>query len=1010
MKKRIGRRLVSLLLTVVTILTMLPAMTLLALAAESGSVGGLTDEDIGLSFNGDVETPWSANGTTVSGSVLSTKGLFITFSHDSTLTIKNKKGTKATLSFNYAIVQGDGTIKVDGDPKTKNGEFSKDLEIGGEVNVYIKSGSTATKTMITITDIKLVSAATATVTFQPAENGSYTVDGKAIPPEYTHTQSSTTAYQVEAKPAPGYQFMDWYDVSNNKSISRLPKAELNIEKDCTIKARFTTSGLALFETGGLVYDDLTNAITAASGKPSALITQVGDGTVSGIYTIPSGVTLLIPFDEAGTLYTETPQAIRTAPQAKPYKTLTMAAGSSITLARGAAISVGGQYYAASGNQKGQIVGYHGYIKMESGSAITVQGGASLYAWGFISGSGSVTVQSGGSVYEWYQILDFRGGSASSNMGNKVFPFNQYAVQNIEAPLTLYTGATEIAYTTVFANSKINSTPVQFIGINGLFKLNSGSLTKAYDGSTDRIIYTIDGTAELNSLSISLGPIATDSKNFVLPLNNNMTVNLTSGSKLTVNQSVALLPGVEVSIAKGAELTVSSGKSMFIYDVDEWGSYCGGGNNNSTFIPVVYAPGRTGTRARLADAKIDVNGLLQVTKKREYDALAIAYYNHDIYTTESGANICSSEGTGKYIQLGNCEKSDKFTYQYDGSTTAHEIPITPAKLQNAAGDPTPTAGSVANDTFTYCTCPHCGGGKWVKNLQAAAIIDSNGTPTEYPTLQAAVNKFSQNSSGTTYIKLLHDTTEKPISVNNKSLYLDLNGCTVKGDISVTDNHKLYGMDSSAKADYTTAPTGKIVGTVKGCAPTYQTPGDTNDRYVAILSEENGTSTLSFHRFNISVTGYRFELTTGDTPKCALFFIGKFQGDKAAKDYLTSLGFTLKDKKDKQLGKANYEFTAGTVFPDMPAEEKESTSEVVRSGDAYLFEAYLMRSFDKENHNGYTEEIGATAQATFDNGGKQDSETQWLSFEDAWKNAEISDSAQQEILDNFLQKLGITKQTE
>ena len=172
----------------------------------------------------------------------------------------------------------------------------------------------------------------------------------------------------------------------------------------------------------------------------------------------------------------------------------------------------------------------------------------------------------------------------------------------------------------------------------------------------------------------------------------------------------------------------------------------------------------------------------------------------------------------------------------------------------------------------------------------------------------------------------------------------------------------------------------------------------------------TPTLSFHRFNISVTGYRFELTTGDTPKCALFFIGKFQGDKAAKDYLTSLGFTLKDKKDKQLGKANYEFTAGTVFPDMPAEEKESTSEVVRSGDAYLFEAYLMRSFDKENHNGYTEEIGATAQATFDNGGKQDSETQWLSFEDAWKNAEISDSAQQEILDNFLQKLGITKQTE
>ena len=141
----------------------------------------------------------------------------------------------------------------------------------------------------------------------------------------------------------------------------------------------------------------------------------------------------------------------------------MATGSSITLANGAAISVGGQYYAASGGKKGQMVGPYGYIKMDSGSAIDVQSGASLYAWGFISGSGSVTVQSGGSVYEWYQILDFRGGSASSDMGNKVFPFSQYAVQNVEVPLTLHAGASETVYTAVYAMTKINPTSIPFIG-------------------------------------------------------------------------------------------------------------------------------------------------------------------------------------------------------------------------------------------------------------------------------------------------------------------------------------------------------------------------------------------------------------------------------------------------------------------------------------------------------------------------------------------------------------------
>lgn len=1002
MVKRIGRRFVSQLLTFVTILTMLPAMTLPALAAISGTVTGLADQNIGLSFNGTADNAWSASSTQIIGKARSTSGSGCGggSNYRSTLTIKNNKTTKATLSFDYTVVVSEGTILVNNKTTTTAGSFSQELGAGGTVEVEIESGSTSADTMITMTNVKLVSDVNATATFVPAENGTYTVDGKLITEKYSNTQSSMTAYEVVATPAEDYRFKGWYDVDSGKCISTDAKTALNFDSNRTITARFVSKELALFETGGQVFDDLNEAIAEAQKKLPAIITLAESGKITGNYTIPSKVTLLIPFDEAKTCYTSTPTAITSTPTAKPFRTLTMAVGSSITLANGAAISVGGQYYAASGGKKGQMVGPYGYIKMDSGSAIDVQSGASLYAWGFISGSGSVTVQSGGSVYEWYQILDFRGGSASSDMGNKVFPFSQYAVQNVEVPLTLHAGASETAYTAVYAIRKINPTSIPFIGNKGMFKLVSGSLTKAYDGATDRIIYTIDGVAEVNSLNLKLAGVSVSSSSYVLPLTNNMTVNLTQRSKLTVNQTAALLPGVEVSIAKGAELAVASGKSMYIYDMAQWGGYCG--TDDAQYMSVVVAPGRTGKRAPLADVKVDVNGTLT----------AIG----GIYTTAGGADICSSTRTGVYNQQGKLGTETK-TYQYTqkGRVTEHEIPITAAKLHNADDTYTETANAIVGQTIPYCTCPTCGdGGKWLKDF--AAIIDSTGKHMEdYPTLQEAVNaynKLNDSTASKTYIQMLHSTTGDSTTGNvntNKDLYLDLNGCTVKGDISVTDNHKLYGMDSSAKADYTTAPTGKIVGTVTGCAPTYQTPGDTNNRYVAIQGTEadNETANLSFHRFNISVTGYRFELAA---PQCALFFIGKFQGDKAAKDYLTSLGFTLKDKKDKQLGKANYEFTAGTVFPDMPAEEKESTSEVVRSGDAYLFEAYLMRSFDKENHNGYTEEIGATAQATFDNGGKQDSETQWLSFEDAWKNAEISDSAQQEILDNFLQKLGITKQTE
>ena len=71
---------------------------------------------------------------------------------------------------------------------------------------------------------------------------------------------------------------------------------------------------------------------------------------------------------------------------------------------------------------------------------------------------------------------------------------------------------------------------------------------------------------------------------------------------------------------------------------------------------------------------------------------------------------------------------------------------------------------------------------------------------------------------------------------------------------------------------------------------------------------------------------------------------------------------------------------------------------------------MRSFKKDEPNGYTKMIGATAQATFKNNGTQDSKTQWLSFQEAWQNA-LTDSdmdispAENEILEKFLKDLNI-----
>ena len=388
----------------------------------------------------------------------------------------------------------------------------------------------------------------------------------------------------------------------------------------------------------------------------------------------------------------------------------MSDGASITV--NGAISLGGRYYAAGGSEQGRPVGDYGYIKMAENSSITVKNGGNLYAWGFISGSGSILAESGATVYEFYQIADFRGGIASSNMGNKVFPFSQYFVQNIEVPLTLNAGANEQVYSGVYAMKTTYTTAINFIGDTGMFKVKSGSFTKDYDEKTDRLILSVNGEAELNTLSLKLASMSVNSASYVLPITNNITINIQSGN-VTINQDAALLAGVEVNIAEGAGLTVANGKNIYFYDSDEWNS------DNFVWGPckfksVAYAPGKAYNRSNndLVDAKMDVNG----------SVTAIGA----IYTTGSGADICSSNGTGKYIQQG-APGTATATYQYNANgNKAVTIPITPAKLHNADGTYYETKTAKAGDVINYVK------GVWggEEPTELTVTFEANGT-VEYP---------------------------------------------------------------------------------------------------------------------------------------------------------------------------------------------------------------------------------------------------------------------------------------
>ena len=465
------------------------------------------------------------------------------------------------------------------------------------------------------------------------------------------------------------------------------------ENEVLAETNAAENGVATFSVGGTTYADLNTAIAAAEAGSDKTVVVASDGSISGEYTIPAGVTLLVPFNDANTLYKDTPTATRTTAAAKVYRKLTLENGASIIVE--GAISVGGQYYSAGGSQLGKMVGNYGYIWMESGSSITVKNEGALYAWGFISGNGFIKANSGAKVYEWFQVGDFRGGTATSCMGYKVFPFSQYFIQNIEAEIAFEQGVTETVYTDIYAGDSQNGAAVEFIGENGMFKVCSGSFSKKYDPTTDRMIFTVNGEAELNTLSLKVGSfLKVNSSEYVLPITNNVTLNIESG-KVTAKQDISLLPGVCVNIEKDASLVIANGYKAYVYDCDEWNeqNYV---HPNVHFKSVGYTPTKSYTRTDkdLIDATIKVDGTLVAIGK--------------VYTTKGGANIYST-GSGRYT-LVSASGTETKTYQYTQSgseVTLHNIDINAAWLYNADGTHEETKNKSAGEVIDYIN------GKWGK---------------------------------------------------------------------------------------------------------------------------------------------------------------------------------------------------------------------------------------------------------------------------------------------------------
>jgi len=795
------------------------------------------------------------------------------------------------------------------------------------------------------------------------------------------------------------------------------------------------------------YKDLNTAFT----KESTVFLLAGD-TFNGSLTIPTGKTLVIPdrLADSGPAASQ-PEQVTSSAGISSYCKVTLNGNLTVN---GKLVVNGMQSSTANGRAAGSI----GYLSLSDSAAVTVSSGGELCGYGQIRG-GSISAENGSTVRELMEISDRRAALVMQKIdaeksSMRVFPFSNFSIKTIESPVTYASGAKLYAQYSIMLEGNNQSTgAVLIFGPSGaLFNLTQGSMTKSFDLAADKTVYRLNEGGKMSTGSFQLDvkfsamgmskDITIKSQEYWMPLNAGF--DLRTAGEMTVNGDFKFLPGASLSVEKGGTCTVAKEAKLLFYRLNDYdtrkignGMYQKGYSLKAYPVNAAKLPGggyKHPTLDTVGSARLNVDGEMIVNGGLYVSDELVSQSNQGFTGTEpvdgvemsrkdinaayfkvypNGYNVLT--GTGA-INMTAAQTSETQVYEAMTSQNTNDPAWAPIKI-------TPIKGLKADATVdnsdnyqpltqaTYYGVYQPGGFyTWTTEEPVVAKIVGGGSEQTYRSLAAAVQHYT---AGTGYIQMLKDSTEPGFTVD-KDVTLDLNGKTVTlvGGLTVAEGKTLYGMDSSAKADYTTAPTGKIVGKVTGYAPTYQTPtvDEEYDRYVAISVTENGTPTLSFHHFNISVTGYRFELATGDTPQCALFFIGKFQGDKAAKDYLKSLGFTLTDIDGKTTN-PRYEIPADTDIPPMPPEGVEIESEVVLSDDgAYFFEAYLMRDINKEN---YRKQFSAIAQATFQNDETQNSETKKWSFQEALTKPEGLTGLtpeQKTILNNFLDGLDTPNQTE
>ena len=479
-----------------------------------------------------------------------------------------------------------------------------------------------------------------TVTFLPADGkGSYIVshtDGSGVSyilsestdqgvnVEVTHESMSYLNLSLTDKPDDGLAFFGW-QITIGAETTYLSYDEIftyHFEESAIVRPEFIPETWARYiikANPEVQYYDFNEVVARAqegTNRDEKIVVVYQDGLLpKGNYTIPAGVTLLVPGIGPGdahgsTEYRCVTEALQeedfiitenwTASHYKCFRKLTIEDGTRLDVEDGANICVYARLLSYS-NYYLAFPYHYGHLELGQDAVINVKDGGKLFAWGYITNSettkvsehnykevGRVNAEPGSTIWESFAFRDFRGGSATisfvdlgkliemggglagglvvdnanfSGFRYETFPINQYYVQNIETPLIMHSGATENLITAIAPDNALTSTTATFVGSGaGLFQWGTKTvtLTKFYDAYADRVKYIIEDN-QSERTSMKLGNIG-------------LSLNIL-GQSVTINSNKYVLPiqnnmdltlkNARCEVPSGINVAFMAGSSLFI---------------------------------------------------------------------------------------------------------------------------------------------------------------------------------------------------------------------------------------------------------------------------------------------------------------------------------------------------------------------------------------------------------------------------------------------------------------